>query len=298
MSADEILDYPTRLAHYRRYSDPRYYKGVEYADALEALARRRCAEVFAANGFGADDIFVNIQALSGGPANNAVYHALIAPGDTVMGMNLLFGGHLSHGAPANRSGKYYNSVSYTIHPETEKIDLEQVRELALQHKPKLMITGFSSYAWVPDWQGFRDIADEVGAYLLADISHIGGLVAAGVVSSPVGIAHVVMSTTHKSLDGPRGAVILATDPAIAKKIDKAVFPGEQGGPHVNVFGALALAFKIAATPQFKQLQAQTVSNAAVVAETFIKRGLRVPFGGTNTHLINVDCTPIKGPSGV
>ena len=298
MSAEEILDYPTRLAYYRRYSDPRFYKGVEYVDALEALARRRCAEVFAANGYTADEIYVNIQALSGGPANNAVYHALIAPGDTVMGMNLLFGGHLSHGASANRSGKYYNSVSYTIHPETEKIDLEQVRELALQHKPKLMITGFSSYSWVPDWQGFRAIADEVGAYLLADISHIGGLVAAGVVSSPVGIAHVVMSTTHKSLDGPRGAVILATDPAIAKKIDRAVFPGEQGGPHTNVFGALALAFKIAATPQFKKLQAQTVKNAAAVAETFIERGLRVPFGGTNTHLINVDCNPIKGPSGV
>lgn len=298
MTDEEILDYPARLAHYRRYSDPRFYKGVEYADALEALARRRAAEVFAANGFSADEIFVNIQALSGGPANNAVYHALIAPGENVMGMNLLFGGHLSHGAPANRSGKYYNSVSYTIHPETEKIDLEQVRELALEHKPKLMITGFSSYSWVPDWQGFRQIADEVGAYLLADISHIGGLVAAGVVPSPVGIAHVVMSTTHKSLDGPRGAVILATDPAIAKKIDRAVFPGEQGGPHVNVFGGLALAFKIAGTEQFKKLQAQTVKNAAVMAETFIKRGLRVPFGGTNTHLINVDCTPIKGPSGV
>jgi glycine hydroxymethyltransferase len=298
MTDEEILDYPTRLAHYRRYSDPRYYKGVEYADALEALARRRCAEVFAANGVSADEIFVNIQALSGGPANNAVYHALIAPGDNVMGMNLLFGGHLSHGSKANRSGKYYNAVSYTIHPETERIDLEQVRELALQHKPKLMITGFSSYSWVPDWQGFRDIADEVGAYLLADISHIGGLVAAGVVSSPVGIAHVVMSTTHKSLDGPRGAVIMTTDPAIAKKIDKAVFPGEQGGPHVNVFGGLALAFKIAKTEQFKQLQAQTVKNAAVIAETFVKRGLYVPFGGTNTHLINVDCTSIKGPSGV
>src|SRR5512140_2976336 len=297
MTEAEILDYPERLAHFRRNSDPRYYKGTEYADAAEALARRRAAQAFAANGVTADQIYVNVQALSGAPANNAVYHALVEPGSVVMGMNLLHGGHLSHGSSVNRSGKYYKIVHYNV-AEDEKIDYDNVRALALEHKPKMIIAGYSSYSWIPDWKKFREIADEVGAYLLADISHIGGLVAAGVVSSPVGIAHVVMSTTHKSLDGPRGAVILATDPAIAKKIDKAVFPGEQGGPHVNVFGGLALAFKIAATPQFKQLQAQTVSNAAVVAETFIKRGLRVPFGGTNTHLINVDCNPIKGPSGV
>ncbi len=297
MKEEAILDHPARLAEYRRNSDPRYYKGVEYADSIEALARRRAAEVFAANGYSADQIYVNVQALSGGPANNAVYHALINPGETVMGMNLLYGGHLSHGSSVNRSGKYYSAVHYTIHPETQKIDYDQVRALALEHKPKLLIAGFSSYPWVPDWKKFREIANEVGAYLLADISHIGGLVAAGVVTSPIGHAHVVMSTTHKSLDGPRGAVILTTDAALAKKIDRAVFPGEQGGPHVNVFAGLALTFKLAKTEQFKKLQTQTIKNAVAMAEQFKKRGLTVPFGGTDTHLINVDCTPIQGADG-
>ena len=285
-----------RLAHYRRNSDPRYYKGVEYADAVEALARRRAAETFAANGYSADQIYVNVQALSGGPANNAVYHALIDLGDTVMGLNLLHGGHLSHGSSVNRSGKFFNAVHYTI-DENEKLDYDAIRALALEHKPKLMIAGYSSYSWVPDWKKFREIADEVGAYFLADISHIGGLVAAGVIPSPVGYAHVVMSTTHKSIDGPRGAVLLTTDAAIAKKLDKAVFPGEQGGPHVNVFAALALTFKLTQTKQFKQLQEQTLKNAKAMADQFEKRGLRVPFGGTDTHLVNVDCTSIVGPDG-
>ena len=292
MTEEEILDYPTRLAHYRRYGDPRYYKGVEYADAVEALARRRAAEAFAANGVTADDLYVNVQALSGGPANNAVYHALVEPGSVVMGLNLLHGGHLSHGSSVNRSGKFYKIVHYSV-DENERIDYERVREQALEHKPKMIIAGYSSYSWMPDWGKFRAMADEAGAYFLADISHIGGLVAAGVVPSPIGVAHIVMSTTHKSLDGPRGAVLLTTDPAIAKKIDKAVFPGEQGGPHVNVFAGLALAFKLAQTPQFKKLQAQTLRNAAAMADQFKKRGLRVPFGGTNTHLINVDVTTIK-----
>ncbi|GAB4427393.1 MAG: hypothetical protein Kow002_16420 [Anaerolineales bacterium] len=297
MSDDEILDHPMRLAHYRRNSDPRYYKGVEYADTIEALARRRAAEAFAANGVTADDIYVNVQALSGGPANNAVYHALMNLGDTVLGMNLLFGGHLSHGSRVNRSGKWFNAVHYSINEETEQLDYDQIRELALEHKPKLIIAGYSSYSWVPDWKKFREIADEVGAYLLADISHIGGLVAAGVVPSPIGIAHVVMSTTHKSLDGPRGAVLLTTDRLIARKIDRAVFPGEQGGPHVNVFAGLALAFKLAQTEQFKKLQAQTIQNAIAMVDQFKKRGLVIPFGGTDTHLINIDCNPIKGEDG-
>ncbi|MBN1453625.1 MAG: serine hydroxymethyltransferase [Anaerolineales bacterium] len=297
MSDEEILDYPARLSHYRRNSDPRYYKGVEYADAVEALARRRAAEAFAANGFTADQIYVNVQALSGGPANNAVYHALMNLGETVLGMNLLFGGHLSHGSSVNRSGKYFNAVHYSVNEETQQLDYEQIRALALEHKPKMIIAGYSSYSWMPDWKKFRAIADEVGAYLLADISHIGGLVAAGVVPSPVGIAHVVMSTTHKSLDGPRGAVLLTTDAAIAKKLDKAVFPGEQGGPHVNVFAALALTFKLAQTKQFKQLQAQTIKNAVAMADQFRVRGLVVPFGGTDTHLINLDCNSIKGEDG-
>jgi len=296
MTDSEILDYPRRLAHYRRYSDPRYYKGVEYADAVEALARRRCAEAFAANGVSADEIFVNVQALSGGPANNAVYHALVAPGDTVMGLNLLHGGHLSHGSAVNRSGKYYKIVHYSV-DQNERLDYERIREQALETKPKMIIAGYSSYSWIPDWPKFRQIADEVGAYLLTDISHIGGLVAAGVVPSPMGYAHVITSTTHKTLDGPRGAIIMTTDPALAKKLDRAVFPGEQGGPHVQIFGALALTFKLAKTPQFRTLQEQVIKNAIAMTDQFAKRGFRIPFGGTNCHLINIDCTVVKGPDG-
>lgn len=296
MTEEEILDYPARLTHYRRFSDPRYYKGVEYADIVEALARRRAAEVFAANGFTADDIYVNVQALSGAPANNAVYQALLNVGDTVMGLNLLHGGHLTHGSSVNRSGKWFKAVHYTV-DENERLNYDAIRTLALEHKPKLIIAGYSSYSWVPDWKKFREIADEVGAYFLADISHIGGLVTAGVVPSPIGYAHVVMSTTHKSLDGPRGAVLLTTYPDIAKKLDKAVFPGEQGGPHVNVFAALALTFKLAKTDQFKKLQAQTIKNAQAMADQFQKRGLRIPFGGTDCHMLNVDCRTIKGEDG-
>src|SRR5512145_2464597 len=297
MTEEEILDYPARLAHYRRNGDPRYYKGVEYADVAESLARRRAAEVFAANGFSADQVFVNVQALSGAPANNAVYQALVPLGETIMGLNLLHGGHLSHGSSVNRSGKWFKAVHYTV-DENERLDYEKIRALALETKPKLIIAGYSSYSWVPDWKKFREIANEVGAYFLADISHIGGLVAAGVVPSPIGIAHVVMSTTHKSLDGPRGAVLLTTDAAIAKKIDSAVFPGEQGGPHVNVFAGLALTFKLAQTRQFRKLQEQTVKNAQAMADQFKKRGLRVPFGGTDSHLVNVDTTSVKSPEGV
>ncbi len=296
MSEEEILDHPMRLADYRRNGDPRYYKGVEYADAVEALARRRAAEAFAANGFTADQIYVNVQALSGGPANNAVYQALLEIGDTVMGLDLLHGGHLSHGSPVNRSGKWFKAVHYSVGAD-EKLDYEAIRQLALENKPKLLIAGYSSYSWVPDWKKFREIADEVGAYFLADISHIGGLVAAGVVPSPIGIADVVMSTTHKSLDGPRGAVLMTTKADIAKKIDKAVFPGEQGGPHVNVFAGLALTFKLAQTKQFKKLQDQTIKNAVAMADQFTKRGLRVPFGGTNSHMLNVDCSSVIGEDG-
>jgi len=296
MAEEDILDYAPRLAEYRRNSDPRYYKGVEYADVVESLACRRAAQTFAANGFSADQIFVNVQALSGAPANNAVYQALIPLGETILGLNLLHGGHLSHGSSVNRSGKWFKAVHYNV-DENEKLDYGKIRALALEHKPKLLIAGASSYSYVPDWKKFREIADEVGAYFLADISHIGGLVAAGVVPSPIGYAHVTMSTTHKSLEGPRGAVLLTTDAAIAKKLDKAVFPGEQGGPHVHVFASLALAFKLAQTKQFKKLQEQTIKNAVAMADQFAKRGLRVPFGGTNTHLLNVDVTSVVGEDG-
>lgn len=270
MPEDDILDYAARLANYRRNSDPRYYKGVEYADIVESLACRRASEAFAANGYKPEQIYVNVQALSGAPANNAVYQALIPLGETILGLNLLHGGHLSHGSSVNRSGKWFKAVHYTI-DENERLDYDVIRALAVEHKPKLIIAGYSSYSWVPDWKKFREIADEVGAYFLADISHLGGLVAAGVIPSPIGHAHVVMSTTHKSLDGPRGAVLMTTDASIAKKLDKAVFPGEQGGPHVHIFAALAVTFKLAQTKQFKQLQAQTIKNAVAMADQFQKR---------------------------
>ncbi len=286
------------LGHFRRYSDPRYYKGVEYADLLEALARRRCAEAFASNGVTADQIYVNVQALSGAPANNAVYHALVNPGDTIMGMNLLHGGHLSHGSSVNRSGKYYNAVHYTIDPMTEQINYDQVEALAKQHKPKFIIAGFSSYPWIVDWARFRQIASSVGAYLFADIAHVAGLVVGGVYPSPVGFADIITFTTHKSLCGPRGACILTTDAGLARKIDRAVFPGEQGGPHVNVFGAIAVTFKLAQTDQFRQLQAQIVKNCLVFTERLKEHGFTIPYGGTNTHLMNLDCSSIRGFNGI
>jgi glycine hydroxymethyltransferase len=297
MDESELLDYEARLGHYRRYGDPRYYKGVEYADVVESLARRRCAELFAANGVSPDGVFVNVQALSGAPANNAVYHALVNPGDTVMGMNLLYGGHLSHGSPVNRSGKYYHIVPYTIDPLTQKIDMDEVERLARQHKPKMIIVGYSSYPWAADFQRFRQIADSVGAYLLADMAHVAGLIAAGAYPNPVGIAHIVTFTTHKTLNGPRGACILTTDAALARKIDRAVFPGEQGGPHVNTFASLAVAFKLAATPEYAALQKQTIANSVRFAQQMEAHGFRIPFGGTESHLFNLDCKSVTGPDG-
>jgi glycine hydroxymethyltransferase len=297
MTEGEILDYPRTLAKFRRYSDPRYYKGVEYADVAEALARRRCAEAFAANGISAGDLFVNVQPLSGAPANNAVYTALINPGDTIMGMNLLHGGHLTHGSSVNRSGKLFHVVHYTVDPETEKIDYEAVAHQAQEAKPKILIAGYSSYPWVPDWARFREIADSVGAILFADVSHIAGLIAAGVIPSPVGFAQVITFTTHKTLCGPRGACILTHQPELARKIDKAVFPGEQGGPHVNVFAALATTFKIARSAEFKALQTQIVKNCVTLTEHLQERGFRIPYGGTNTHLANLDCKSVRGPDG-
>ncbi len=297
MSEAEILDYAARLADYRRYSDPRYYKGVEYADIAEALARRRCAEVFSANGVSPDELFVNVQPLSGAPANNAVYHALVEPGATMMGMNLLHGGHLTHGSPANRSGKFYNAVHYTVDSQTERIDYDAVAELARQHRPKFIIAGYSSYPWAVDWAKFRAIADETGAILFADIAHVAGLVAAGVYPSPVGYADVITFTTHKSLCGPRGACILTTRPELARKIDRAVFPGEQGGPHVNVFLAMALAFKLARTEQFHNLQKQIVANCIALTARLESRGVRIPYGGTDTHLTNFDCKSFTGKDG-
>jgi glycine hydroxymethyltransferase len=297
MDESEILDFDARLAHFRRYSDPRYYKGVEYADIVEALARRRCAELFATDNVSAAEIYVNVQPLSGAPANNAIYHALVEPGETIMGMSLLHGGHLTHGSSVNRSGKFYHAVHYTVDPQTERIDYDAVEQLARQTRPKFIIAGYSSYPWSVDWARFRAIADSVGAYLFADIAHVAGLVAGGVYPSPLGFADVITFTTHKSLCGPRGACILTTDRSLARKIDRAVFPGEQGGPHVNIFAAMALAFKLDATPQFAELQQQIVKNNIVLTKQLEQRGFRIPYGGTNTHLMNLDCSTITGPDG-
>ncbi len=297
-SQEAILDYAVQLAHYRRYSDLRYYKGVEYVNILESLARRRAAEAFATDGVPPEEIWANVQPLSGSPANSAVYDALVPLGSTVMGMDLLHGGHLTHGSPANRSGKFFDIVPYGIDLKTERLDYDEVERLARERKPKMIIAGYTSYPWMPDWGRFRQIADAVGAYLLADISHIAGMVAAGVVPSPIGHAHVISFTTHKTLYGPRGACILTTDKRLSAKIDSAVFPGEQGGPHVNAIAGMTVAFELAKSPEFQQLQRQVVDNAAHLAEALAAYGLRIPYGGTNTHMLLLDCKSVRAEFGV
>ncbi len=238
-----------------------------------------------------------MQALSGAPANNAVYHALVEPGATVMGMNLLHGGHLTHGSPVNRSGKYYHIVHYTVDPTTERIDYDAVEALARANNPKMIIAGYSSYPWAVDWGRFRAIADAVGAYLMADIAHVAGMVAAGVYPSPIGFADVVTFTTHKSLCGPRGAAIITRSDKLSRLIDRAVFPGEQGGPHINTIAAQALTFKLAMTPAFKALQKQVIANCVALTQGLQEAGLRIPFGGTDTHLTNLDCKSVVGSDG-
>ncbi len=298
MSQAEILDYACQLGTYRRHSDLRYYKGVEYVDIVEALARRRAAELFAANSLDADDLWVNVQPLSGAPANNAVYTALIKPGDTIMGMDLLHGGHLTHGSPVNRSGLFYKAVHYTVNPQTEQLDYDMIADLAREAKPKIIVAGYSSYPWIPDWEKFKQIAESVGAYLLADVSHISGLIAAKVCSSPIGIADVVTFTTHKTLCGPRGAVIITHDKELGEKFDKGVFPGEQGGPHINTIAAMALTFELARSEEFLKLQQQTLKNASALAAAFQKNGVKVPYNGTDSHLTLIDCKSFRGPEGV
>ena len=284
----DITDIDMELAHYRRYSDPRYYKGVENADLIEALARRRAAELFAANGISPDNLFVNVQPLSGAPANSAVYTALLQPGDTIMGLNLNDGGHLTHGSPVNRSGKVYKGVPYFVDPETEMLDYDAIERTALETRPQIIVAGYSAYPKIIDWQRFREIADKTGAYLLADIAHISGLVAAGVHPSPIGIADVVSTTTHKSLCGPRGAMLMTHRRDIARKLDRAVFPGEQGGPHVNTIAALAVALKLANTDQFRALQQRIVDNANRLAQQLQEHGIRVVGGGCENHLLLID----------
>jgi glycine hydroxymethyltransferase len=297
LTEDEILDHERYLAHHRRYGDRRYYQGVEYANVLESLARRRCAEAFATDCISADQICVNVQPLSGAPANTAVMQALLEPGDTFMAMALPHGGHLTHGDPVNVSGRYYKVVPYEVDRQTEMLDYDAIEALALEHRPKLIIAGYTSYPRQPDWARFRQIADRAGAYLMADIAHTAGLVIAGAHPNPVGHAHVVTFTTHKTLCGPRGACILTTDSCIARKFDRAVFPGLQGGPHVNKFAAMAVAFKLAQTEQFRRLQHQIVANAAALADALTARGMRLPCGGTDTHLLLIDCKTTKAADG-
>lgn len=288
-----IMDTAYELARYRRHSDPRYYKGVEYADVLEALTRRRAAELFAANGVSADQLYVNVQPLSGAPANSAVYTALLQPGDTIMGLNLNDGGHLSHGSKVNRSGKIYNSVPYFVDEQTEMLDYDAIERTALAAKPQIIVAGYSAYPRTIDWQRFRAIADKVGAYLLADIAHISGLVASGMHPSPIGIADIVSTTTHKSLCGPRGAMLLTHRADLARKLDRAVFPGEQGGPHLNTMAALAVALKLAASDQFRALQARIVHNAGRLADKLAEHGLRIVGGGSDNHLLLIDAKSVS-----
>ena len=307
MTRDEekqLLDFKNQLAYYRRYADRRFYKGGEYVNFLETLAQRRAANCFATDKnphapikVSADEIFVNVQPLSGAAANNSVYEAFVEPGDTVMGMALAHGGHLTHGSEFNRSGRRYHIVSYEVDRVTGKLDYQAIKNLAIQYRPKMIIAGYTSYPWACDWQKFREIADSVGAILFADIAHPAGLVVAGQYPSPVGYADVITLTTHKTLCGPRGAVILTTDEEKAQKIDNAVFPGEQGGPHVNKFAASAVAFKIAQTKKFKKLQEKIVENAKVLASALERRGLKLAYGGTNTHLLVIDLKAIKTSTG-
>ncbi|MCD6318240.1 glycine cleavage system aminomethyltransferase GcvT [Candidatus Aerophobetes bacterium] len=292
-----LLDYNYQLANYRRYSDRRFYKGVEFADFVESLAQRRIAKCFATDKVSADKIFVNVQPLSGAAANNAVYAAFIKPGDTIMGMSLSYGGHLTHGSEFNRSGKYYKVIPYEADLTSGKLNYDAIKNLAYQYKPKIIIAGYSAYPWSVDWGKFREVADSVGALLFADIAHVAGMVVAGIYPSPVGFADVITFTTHKTLCGPRGAVILTTDREKAKLIDEAVFPGEQGGPHINTIAAIATTFKIAGTEEFKKLQEKIVENAKVLASSLEKKGLKIAYGGTDTHLLLVDLNAIKTKTG-
>ena len=258
----------------------RYYGGCQYVDIVENLAIERCKQLF-----GCDH--ANVQPHSGAQANTAVYFALLTPGDTILGMNLSHGGHLTHGSPVNISGKYFNIVPYGVSEADERIDYDALEKLALGHKPKMIVAGASAYPRVIDFARLREIADKVGAYLMVDIAHIAGLVAAGLHPSPVPYADVVTTTTHKTLRGPRGGVIMCKE-QYAKAIDKAVFPGMQGGPLMHVIAGKAVAFKEALSDEFKEYQRRVVKNAAAMADEFTKCGVRLVSGGTDNHLMLVD----------
>lgn len=263
------------------YPGKRYYGGCEYVDKAEQLAIDRAKQLFSAD-------YANVQPHSGSQANAAVYMALCEPGDTVLGMSLAHGGHLTHGSHVSFSGKIYNAVQYGLNPATGEVDYDEVAKLAREHKPKMIIAGFSAYSKVMDWQKFRDIADEVGAYLMVDMAHVAGLVAAGIYPNPVPIADVVTSTTHKTLRGPRGGIILAkANDEITKKFNSAIFPGSQGGPLMHVIAAKAVAFKEAMEPGFVDYQKQVVKNAQAMAKVFMERGYDVVSNGTENHLFLV-----------
>jgi len=272
------------------YPGKRYYGGCEFVDKAEQLAINRLKELY-----GAD--YANVQPHSGSQANMAVYMALVQPGDTILGLSLADGGHLTHGAKPNFSGKIYNSIQYGLHPETGEIDYDQVEALALEHKPKMIVAGFSAYSRIWDWERFRKIADLVGAYLFVDMAHVAGLVAAGLYPNPVPFADVVTSTTHKSLRGPRGGFIICkSNPEIEKKFNSNIFPGIQGGPLMHVIAAKAVAFKEAMQPEFAVYQQQVINNAKAMADVFIARGFDVVSGGTDNHLMLVSLIP-KGITG-
>lgn len=264
------------------YPGKRYYGGCEFVDVAEELAISRAKQLF-----GAD--YANVQAHSGSQANAAAYMAMINAGDTVLGMSLAHGGHLTHGSPVNFSGKLYRFYSYGLHPETGEIDYDVAEKLAIEHRPKLIVTGFSAYSRIIDWERFRKIADKVGAYLMADIAHVAGLVAVGLYPSPVKIADVTTSTTHKTLRGPRGGLILAkANPDLEKRLNSAIFPGTQGGPLMHIIAAKAVSFYEALQPGFKIYQQQILNNAKVMANTMMKRGFKIVSGGTDNHLFLVD----------
>lgn len=271
------------------YPGKRYYGGCEYVDIAEKLAIERAKQLFGVK-------YANVQPHCGSNANFAAYYALLSSGDTILGMTLADGGHLTHGAKVNMSGKLFNCVGYGIDPQTELINYDEVRRIALECKPKLIVAGASAYPRFIDYKKFREIADEVGAYLMADIAHVAGMVAVGLHPSPVGYAHVITSTTHKTLRGPRGGLILCDDEDIAKKIDKAIFPGSQGGPLMHIIAAKAVAFKEALSPEFKTYQEQILKNAKEMADRLIKRGLRLVSGGTDNHmmLINLVGSGVNG----
>ena len=262
------------------YPGKRYYGGCEYVDITEELAVERLKSLY-----GAD--YANVQPHSGSQANSAVFLALLKGGDTILGMSLADGGHLTHGAKPNFSGRLYNPIQYGLDPETGLVDYDQVEALALEHKPAMIIAGFSAYSGLMDWARFREIADKVGAYLMVDMAHVSGLVAAGVYPNPVPHAHVVTSTTHKTLRGPRGGFIITNDEDVAKKCNSAVFPGGQGGPLCHVIAAKAIAFKEAASEEFVSYQKQVVANAKAMAATFIERGINIVSNGTENHLMLV-----------